>query len=417
MQRVELQTARFPLPPAEVFNNCAKQAKELGIEAWDSYGDFADATGDTSWLRKFELEVARDLGKEDAISLPSGVMAQQIALLIYRESAKLHVNPSSPSEHERVAAAAGESFVVHHSSHLLIHEKDSYRSLLGMRAIVVAATSDGESVPVITPGELLSSQGPLTAQGVREAVRGESASSISAVLVECPHREIGGKCTPLDDLAALRTMCDEAGWYLHMDGARLWEAAGSTEYRSLSRAQLCRYFDSVYVSFYKGLGALAGAMLVGTPSFIDSARVWARRMGGNLYTLAPYAIPAWAGYRENRDTFIDKQKKLEAVVAAAISSTEPYARTVQRQGPLLWSSPARPVCSLLHLYMGCSAAKAEAARDAVEQATGIRVFNRIRGSGPDWSYIELNLGPANGAISVHVWEQGWAQWAKAVQDE
>ena len=66
-------------------------------------------------------------------------------------------------------------------------------------------------------------------------------------------------------------------------GARLWEATPA--YAPHSRAEICALFDSVYVSAYKGLGGLSGALLVGKASFTAQARVWLRRFGGNLYTL------------------------------------------------------------------------------------------------------------------------------------
>jgi len=76
-------------------------------------------------------------------------------------------------------------------------------------------------------------------------------SAPCAVIVECPHREVGGKTTPWAELVALSAACREAGVALHCDGARLWEAAAAYD---KSLAEICALFDSVYVSFYKGLG-------------------------------------------------------------------------------------------------------------------------------------------------------------------
>src|SRR5437773_5210355 len=75
-----------------------------------------------------------------------------------------------------------------------------------------------------------------------------------------------------------------------MDGARLWEAREYFAPKSL--ADLCAPFDSVYVSFYKGIGALAGAMLLGPQDFIAEARVWRRRQGGTLVQLHPFVASA-----------------------------------------------------------------------------------------------------------------------------
>lgn len=81
----------------------------------------------------------------------------------------------------------------------------------------------------------------------------------------------------------------ERGVALHLDGARLWEAGPFYE---RSYAEIAGLFDSVYVSFYKGLGALAGAALAGDSALIAEARVWQRRHGGNVVTLHPFVASA-----------------------------------------------------------------------------------------------------------------------------
>lgn len=90
------------------------------IKKSDVYGDF-NATSDSSYLRKFEAEVAKYLGKEDAIFVVSGGMAQGIA-------AKIHSSAS---------ASASNAFVCHFSSHLVIHEQDAYPNLLNMMPVIV----------------------------------------------------------------------------------------------------------------------------------------------------------------------------------------------------------------------------------------------------------------------------------------
>src|SRR5205823_12945610 len=80
------------------------------------------------------------------------------------------------------------------------------------------------------------------------------------------------------------------GVKLHLDGARLWEAREF--YAPKTLAEIAALFDSVYVSFYKGIGALAGAMLLGSQDFIGEARVWRRRQGGTLVQLHPLVASA-----------------------------------------------------------------------------------------------------------------------------
>eukprot|EP01031_Cornospumella_fuschlensis_P039191 gene39191-47685_t len=114
---VELTKAREDLNPSSFFVDSSLACRELGIDVQDIYGDFT-ASSTTSWLRRFEHEVAEYLDKEDALFLPSGVMAQNIVLAARKPS--------------------GVTFLCHHTSHLLIHEKDAYAQLLNMTPLVVA---------------------------------------------------------------------------------------------------------------------------------------------------------------------------------------------------------------------------------------------------------------------------------------
>ncbi len=96
------------------------------------------------------------------------------------------------------------------------------------------------------------------------------------------------------DLVALVDLARARGAAVHLDGARLWEC-GPFYDRPLS--QIAALFDSVYVSFYKGLGGLAGSILLGEADLVDEAREWRHRHGGTLYNLWPYAAAGLAGLR------------------------------------------------------------------------------------------------------------------------
>jgi threonine aldolase len=114
----------------------------------------------------------------------------------------------------------------------------------------------------------------------------------SSLLIELPQREIGGQLPTWQKLMAV---CDDArsrGMKLHLDGARLWECR---PFYGRSYAEIAEPFGSVYVSFYKILGGLPGAVLAGPNALIEKARVWQRRHGGNLVTLTPNAISAKLG--------------------------------------------------------------------------------------------------------------------------
>jgi threonine aldolase len=117
---------------------------------------------------------------------------------------------------------------------------------------------------------------------------------LAAVLFELPQREIGGQLPPWKALREQVDFVRKRGAAVHMDGARLWE---STPFYGKTPAQVAALFDSVYVSFYKGLGGLAGACLAGEEDFIDEARAWRKRHGGTLFGMWPNAAAALAGLR------------------------------------------------------------------------------------------------------------------------
>ena len=76
--------------------------------------------------------------------------------------------------------------------------------------------------------------------------------------------------------------------YYCRDGARLWEASPFyAASAGIAIPEICALFDTVYVSWYKGMGALSGASLAGSNAFIEACKPWLRRMGGNLFTVMP----------------------------------------------------------------------------------------------------------------------------------
>lgn len=166
---------------------------------------------------------------------------------------------------------------------------------------------------------------------------------------------------------------------MHMDGARLWEASAAYN-KPLS--DICALFDTIYVSFYKGLGGLTGAMLLGTEECILESRIWLRRFGGNLYTLMPYAVSAWAGFRANANAFQGRLKRLQQVVALV---TDMIAT---KYSFLIRFDPPVPEVSLVHVYITTTGSNAATGADAVAWAMqvrdlaaeecGVACFSRLR---------------------------------------
>ena len=201
--------------------------------------DEVDLYSERALAERLEARVAELLGKEAAVWMPSGTMAQQIALRIHCER----------RGNRRIA--------FHPQCHLDVHEKRGYAHLHGLHADLLGSR---ERLP--TPEDL-------------EAVR----EPLGAVVLELPAREIGGQLPAWEELTAFCTKAHDEGIALHMDGARLWQCA---PFYQRTLAEIADLFDTVYVSFYKDLGAPAGAALTGTKVVIDEARVWQIRHGGRL---------------------------------------------------------------------------------------------------------------------------------------
>ena len=127
--RIELSLVRPNKSPKARFEEMAELCEKYNVDKMDVYGDFA-STPEKSWIRRFEKQVAGRLGKEDAIFVVSGTMSQGIAAKIHEASANFR----------------SKSFVVHYSSHLLIHEQNSYPTLLNLNPIIVLPCSEGNEL-------------------------------------------------------------------------------------------------------------------------------------------------------------------------------------------------------------------------------------------------------------------------------
>ena len=120
-----------------------------------------------------------------------------------------------------------------------------------------------------------------------------------------------------DDLLSMRAWCSQHNVRMHLDGARIWQA---TEYYQRSLAQIAELFDSIYVSFYKDLGGIFGAALIGTDELMEPARVWSRRAGGNPITLYPEVLSARKGlesYLLKMPDFVEFTKTLTDLLSSA----------------------------------------------------------------------------------------------------
>jgi threonine aldolase len=319
---------RPPERPAEVLAALARAASDN--ESGDHYG-----SGEL--VAAFEAEIADLLGKEAAVFMPTGTMAQQIALRLWCE--RNHT----------------DSVAFHPMTHLETHEEKAYQKLHGLHAVL-----PGDPRRLLTLEDL---------QGVAEP--------ISVLLLELPQRDIGGQLPVWDDLVAQIEWAHGRGAAVHMDGARLWESA---PFYGRSYAEIAVLFDSVYVSFYKTLGALAGAVLAGTADFVTEARVWRRRHGGDLFQFYPYVISARMQLHaqlERIPEFVERARVLASVLDA-IDGVEVL--------------PNPPQTNMMHVFLrGDHDQLMERALD-IAREDRVMLFRRLSMTDvPGWHSFELSI--------------------------
>lgn len=283
--------------PPEAVSSKLRRLAELAAEYEQAGVQIADAYGVGEHLQAFEARMAKLLGKPAAIILPSGTLAQPLALKIHAQ------------------AAGKQQVLLHPTSHLVLHEQQGYEALWALQGQLV-----GHADEVLTAAHLA----------------GVNADNAAALILELPMREVGGQLPSWEDIQAQVTWAREIGLKVHLDGARLWQCE---PFYQRSMAEIAGLFDSVYVSFYKDIGGIAGAVLAGSEAFVAEARVWSRRAGGNLISLYPYVLAAELGLQDNL-----------AAVAEATAYAKPLA-ALFNQIPGVVTVPKVPQAALFHVHI------------------------------------------------------------------
>lgn len=297
----------------------------------------SDIYGAGPVIEQFQDKLAACLGKEAAVFFPSGTMAQQIALRMWCDE-------------------KGTRKVAYHPlCHLEIHEQDGPKKLHHLEPILLADKDRVIELEDVT--------------GLQE--------EIACLLLELPQREIGGQLPSYETLEAISAYCREKGIRLHLDGARLFEVL---PYYQKTAAEICALFDSVYVSLYKGIGGIAGAILAGDKPFMEEAKVWKRRHGGDLISLYPYIVSA-DFYFEQRvhkmEQYYEEAKELAALF------NECHA---------VQTRPAVPVSNMFHVHFSLPKETVEPILIQLYGETGIGLTGNLRENGEGGCYYEASIG-------------------------
>jgi threonine aldolase len=203
-----------------------------------------DVYGEDPTVNALQEKVASLLGKEKALFMPSGTMANQVAI-------KSHTQP-------------GDEVIIEASSHPYNLEGGASAVLSGVQFYCL-------------PGK----RGILDASQIKEALRPfDHHFPVSRlVCLENTHNRGGGSVYPLKNIEAISNLAKSQGLRLHLDGARLWNASAAT---SIKPDEYAQWADSVSVCLSKGLGAPVGSLLAGSAAFVDQAHRFRKMFGGGM---------------------------------------------------------------------------------------------------------------------------------------
>jgi len=245
-----------------------------------------DALGDDPTVRRLEERVADLLGKEAALFFPSGIMANQTAVLAL----------TSP----------GTEAIIEATGHILDWEDAAPAQWAGILLR-----------PVPTP------DGLLTPELVAAAIRPESPFGIrtSLICLENTHNAAGGRVLPLETLRAIRRVAVEKGVPVHLDGARLWNASATT---GIPESDFAAEADTVMVSLSKGLGCPVGSMLAGSAETMALARRIRRRLGGAMRQAGILAAAGLYALDHHRERISEDHRRARhlAEIAASVPGLE-----------------------------------------------------------------------------------------------
>lgn len=233
-----------------------------------------DVYGEDPTVQRLERRVAELLGKERALFVPSGTMANQLALL-------LHTRP-------------GDEVVIGEGTHCALFESGAAAALSGVQLAVAGRG------------------GLFDVAELRAAIQPDAywLPRTSLVVVENTHNRGGGKVFPLEQLERVTTHARSAGLGVHLDGARLWNAAAAS---GTSLADFARTADTLSVCFSKGLGAPVGSALVGPAELLTRALRLRRMLGGSMRQSGVLAAAALWALDENLPRLAEDHDKARAL--------------------------------------------------------------------------------------------------------
>ena len=304
-----------------------------------------DVYGEDPSVNDLQERVASLLGKQAALFFPSGTMANQASL-------RVHTRP-------------GDLVLASRDCHVLRYEGGAAAALSGLQIATLGEEGwfDGESVRAALPP------------------RDPHFAPVTLIAVENTHNVAGGTIFPSDALASVVAVAREAGVALHLDGARLWNAAIAS---GAEPAQLAAPFDTVSVCLSKGLGAPAGSLVASSSERVERLRRIRKQLGGGMRQagiLAAAGAHALSHHLARlRDDHAHARRLAAGLLALGHATNDPQtnivlfasqdaARFTQRaraRGVLVGARDARWLRAVTHLDVS-----AEDVEEALERLRGV----------------------------------------------
>ena len=259
MRTVDLRSDTVTKPTPEMRQ--AMAVAEVGDDVW----------GDDPTVIELEREVAAMLGKPAALYVPSGSMGNLICV--------------------RAQTRPGDEILLHEKAHVAVHEQGSAAALAGVQT-----------------HQLTGQDGVLEVELLERNLRDASDihhSRQSLVCVENTLGEMGGLVYPQERIEAIAGFAHAHGMKVHMDGARLWNAAVAS---GRSPAELAAPVDTLSVCFSKGLGAPVGSAVAGTAEFVAAARRNRKLLGGGMRQAGIIAAGAMYALRHHVQRLADDHR-------------------------------------------------------------------------------------------------------------
>jgi threonine aldolase len=246
--RIHFRSDGLALSPAEYAGLLARLAENEGIAA--------DEFSRDGVVTRLEERMAAMLRKETAVFVPSGTLANHLAL--------------------RLLAQRGRRVLVQRESHIYNDAGDCAQELSGLTLIPLA--------PERATFDLAEA-----AAEVARAEDGRVATRVGAISIESPVRRVVGEVFDFTEMQRIAAFARERGIGLHLDGARLFLAR---PYTGIPPETYAALFDTVYVSLYKYFNAAGGAVLAGPRHLLENLYHQRRMFGGGLRQAWPYAAVA-----------------------------------------------------------------------------------------------------------------------------